>query len=438
MARQQLRQGNRAPPPFAASDGGKAAARRVSREPSARSARPAIEGPAKTQGKRVHPIALAVGKYHGQTGGLVVHNTLPFGEVDSLMSGTQRGFIRNLDPIQDGDMDSLFILPLSIIPLETPALKRARMVKNQRLEGVVEFFSDRDTGAGHVKVGDLPKAMHWELDKGIPNDLMVLRRLAPMPSYDVFSLRVLLRQSGIAVHQSQDLKLSPEKNLELAGYMKTFTGPLIQQIYGEDGADIKDFDDIVALFRDPDVKVARAKLKIMARRLDIEVLDIPNFLEDYGDIFLSLSYYRQCLDRLEPHLENFLYSLDILRENWQLRNDTTLMRTCDTMERTLNDLSASITGKFETFDRATQDMWNQISATRFRQVKEMIEGYHTTIGGILCALTVKMNIWATHFPKPDMGGPVKRSEIIMSEMKQGIDTMRRLDRAAPVLDMAEG
>ena len=76
-------------------------------------------------------------------------------------------------------------------------------------------------------------------------------------------------------------------------------------------------------------------------------------------------------------------------------------------------------------------MWCSISAQRFRQVKMMIASYHTTIGGILCALTVKMNAWAKHFPKHSVGGPLRRGEFIMSEMKQGIAEMRRLEKATP-------
>lgn len=336
------------------------------------------------------------------------------------------GYSDDLDPIVDTDMDSLFILPLSILPLKTPALGRARMIKNQRLEGVVEFFSDLETGSGQVQVGQVPKAMGWDLDTEVPDDLLTLRKLAPLPSYDVFSLRILLRQAGIPVRESETLRLTDDKNKELAGYMKSFTGPLIAQIYGSEGMDITDFDDIVGLFRDPDVKAARQKLKIMAEKLEIDVMDIPLFLEDYGDIFLSLSYYRQCLDRLTPHLDSFLGSMNILRENWQVRNDYTLMRTCESIEKTLNDLSANIAARFENFDRQTREMWSNISAERFRQVKGMIQSYHTSIGGILCALTVKMNAWAIHFPNPKAGGPVRRGDFIMSEMRQGISEMRRL------------
>ncbi|MFA7430484.1 MAG: hypothetical protein WCZ23_10035 [Rhodospirillaceae bacterium] len=340
----------------------------------------------------------------------------------------------DLDPITDTDMDSLFVLPLHIIPLDTPSLQRARMIKNQRLEGVIEFFSDQYSGSGQIDIKSLPKAMGWDVDKGLPNDVFILRNLAALPSYDVYSLRVSLRQAKISVAGSAALTLSADKNAELAGYMRRFTGPLIAQIYGADGRDITSFADIVGLFRDPDVKTARAKLKLMAEKLSIDMTEIPSFLEDYGDIFLSLGYYRQCLDRLAPHLDAYMASMADLRKNWQLRNDFTLMRTCNELELGLNNMTAAISGRFETFDRASRTMWQDLSAERFREVKALIESYHTTIGGMLCALTVKMNGWARQFPRPDAGGPVRRGEYIMSEMKQGLDAMKRLDQDARKLD----
>ncbi len=39
-------------------------------------------------------------------------------------------------------------------------------------------------------------------------------------------------------------------------------------------------------------------------------------------------------------------------------------------------------------ERSTQDMWDNISAERFHQVEDMIESFHTTIGGELCSLSV--------------------------------------------------
>jgi hypothetical protein len=44
-----------------------------------------------------------------------------------------------------------------------------------------------------------------------------------------------------------------------------------------------------------------------------------------------------------------------------------------------------------------------------------------------------MNAWARNFPKKTSGGPVKRSEFIMSEMKQGIENIKKSEDNAPML-----
>ena len=59
--------------------------------------------------------------------------------------------------ISDGDRDSMHILPLTILPLETPSLNRARLIKNVRLESVVELFTDLKSGSGQVDIESLPQ-----------------------------------------------------------------------------------------------------------------------------------------------------------------------------------------------------------------------------------------------------------------------------------------
>lgn len=331
-------------------------------------------------------------------------------------------------------MDSLHVLPLSIIPLETPALHRARLIKNVRLESVVELFADEGMGSGQIPIEALPRDFNWPMEEGKTHpDLAILRKLALLPSYDVYSLRIALREHGIAVGQIEALKLSPEKAAELSSYMTAFTRPLIAQIYGGENLNIEKFEDIVRLFRDPDIEQARKKLQIMADKLQIQLVDVPRFLEDYGDIFLSLSYYRQCLDRLTPLLTNFIESLYDIRKSWQLKQDINLMNTCAQLESRINNLLSEISGRFENFDRSTKEMWDNISAERFSKVKALIESYHTTIGGVLCALTVKMNAWAHMFPNRNSGGPVKRGEFILSEMKQGFERIKKIESDAPML-----
>src|SRR3954471_3171638 len=80
-------------------------------------------------------------------------------------------------------VDSLFILPLRIIPLKTEALAKSRLLKNSSLIGVVELYRDRGTGSGQIAVHDLPVHFHWK-DGAAPPDFGLLQTLALLPSYD--------------------------------------------------------------------------------------------------------------------------------------------------------------------------------------------------------------------------------------------------------------
>ena len=54
------------------------------------------------------------------------------------------------------DRDTLHTLSLSIMPLKQNALKRARMIKNARLDSVIELFRDREIGSGQIEIEKLP------------------------------------------------------------------------------------------------------------------------------------------------------------------------------------------------------------------------------------------------------------------------------------------
>ena len=332
-----------------------------------------------------------------------------------------------LKPIIDTDMDSLFVLPLSLIPLETPALQAAKLIKNARLKSVVEVFSDSQSGSGQVDVEKLGNMFGWPEDQMHP-DLGILRRLALLPSYDVYSLRISLREHGIPVNDFSALKLSPDKAKELTKYMVLFTRPLMRMVYGEEAVNIDSYDDLLKLFRDPDVKKAKGRLDQMANSLNIDIMDVPRFLEDYGDTFLSLSFYRHCLDRLTPYFSACVDRLGPIRSHFQLKQYYGLMKNCNVIEEVINSMSASITGRLEVFERRSREMWENLTQDEFRSVKTMVERYHVSIGAVLCGLTVKMNSFARTFPNAKAGGPVKRADFMSSEMIQGIELIRDMEK----------
>ena len=126
------------------------------------------------------------------------------------------------------------------------------------------------------------------------------------------------------------------------------------EIFGRDTAGTQ-FKDIVGLFRAENAEAVRERLAKMAGRLGIPVDSIPKFLEDYGDIFMSLSYYRQCLDHLLPQVQNFMEGIAMVRSSHQLAQDRSLMEVVALTEATINGMMSSVTGKIESFERSGAD-----------------------------------------------------------------------------------
>jgi hypothetical protein len=327
--------------------------------------------------------------------------------------------------IDDFDRDSLNILPLAIVPLTTRGLQKSRMIKNARLNTVIEIFSDDASGSLQLEVDGVPSHFGW-IDGAPRPDLRMLRALKELASFDVYSLRIQLRSLGIEVANHDHLKLSKTKTEELNQYMTEFTRPLIRNIYGKDDSTVQEYSDVVALFRSADAAQALEKLNRMADKLNVHLEDLPTFLADCGDIFLSLSYYRQCFDEVEPIVGEMFASIKEMRESFQLKSDRSLMEACDFVEKNITWIMSTLNKLFSVFDHRLNDMWDNLSADRFREIKGAIERHHTTVGGLLCSLNVKMRAWKKAFPDPEGGGLIKRGEFLISEIKQGLDKVQSL------------
>jgi hypothetical protein len=327
--------------------------------------------------------------------------------------------------------DAIDQLPLAIIPLETRSLRRARLIKNMQLDGVVEVFSGEGIGSGQLAPDQLAQHFHWK-DKTNHPDLQTIRRLAALNSYDVYSLRIELRRLGISISDLGALHLSEEKAQELTHYMKTFTEPLMRQVYGGANSEVQDFDELIAMFERPNKAEALRNLRKIAERLQIELIEVPRFLEDYGDVFLSLAYFKEHLDNLVPRISAFLDGAKGMQSNFQLRNDPRFMSSCAYLDERLSAIITSITGRFESFNQHTAHMWHNITAESFRKVRDLITAHHTTVGGVLCGLSVKMRHWDQRFGKLKGDGAIlSRAEFITSEMRQGIEKIQRIEESAP-------
>ncbi|MGJ3259184.1 MAG: hypothetical protein ACFE0S_06220 [Rhodospirillales bacterium] len=334
------------------------------------------------------------------------------------------------DPDLQNDLDLFHVLPLAGLPLQSPALSKARMIKSQNLDTMIEVFRDQLTGSGQIAIGDLDKQFGDQLSA---EDVKLLKKLGRLNSYDPFSLRITLRDLELLTDGMMQVNLSEQKQQELEKFMQSFTRPLIQQVFGDEETDIEKFEDIVSVFKDPDAEKVRRNLGKLAAQLKIEILDIPKFLEDFSDVFLSLSYYRDTIDLLEPKLALLNDSLNNLRSGYQFTQDRSVAQSCeDTVDR-VNRVFIFVTGRLESFAQSTENLWENMTAENFEKVRTLISSYHVSLGGMLCALSVKLNAWGDAFPNADVGSPARRIEFLRSEMRRGIDRIDTIFDETPAL-----
>ncbi len=329
------------------------------------------------------------------------------------------------------DMDSLHVLPLSIMPLYTKGLQQARLIKNTHFKSVIEIYRDARSGSGQIEPDALTTHFKWESAADL-EDQRLIEHLARLNSYDVYSLRIELRRAGIELEEVDALQLSEAKQAELTEYMRVFTSPLLAQVYGDSDTNIEDFDQLIRMFSNPDKGSAIKNLRMLAKKLEIEIETVPEFLEEYADIFLSLAYYKNCLDDLIPKIERFMTIITDVEGNYHMRRDPILMHVCEFLRVKLNDVTASLTGRFESFDRHSKDMWDNLNGESFRRVRTLIESHHTTVGGVLCGLSLKMSAWESEVGWENTS-PVRRAEFITTHMRSGINRIKQIEDSAPTI-----
>ncbi|MBT5111408.1 MAG: hypothetical protein HOM25_22215 [Rhodospirillaceae bacterium] len=319
------------------------------------------------------------------------------------------------------DKDSIFILPLSTLPIVSPSLRKARLIKNSQLEGVVELFSGEGTGSGQVLPRDL--ANIFQFDDKSKKDSGIVQQVSVLPSFDVYSLRIELRKLNIDVDNDENLRLSQEQTRRLNTNMKEFITPLMTTVFGVAAGQTRNVRDLVSLIGNADQGKARQNLMKLSEKLGVHYTAIPNFLQDYGDVYLSLAYYQFCLDQVKPGLETFFECVAEIQRDPQFSRHAGFLQTSEMVTTKFRDMFEQTSSVLNIFKTITDDMWVDISGHKFEIVESSIQECQTKIGAALCALTVKMYAWNVEFPDRSRKNYARQAGFIMGEMRQGIDTV---------------
>jgi len=329
----------------------------------------------------------------------------------------------------DYEKDSLHIMPLLMVPLETTALKHARMIKNVHFDSMIEVFKDEESGSGQIEPSKLGRLFDWPPGQKHPDGVLIAK-LSLLQSFDIYSLRIQLRSLGIEVEDNAHLRLSESKRAELDVYMRDFTRPLMDLIYTDgDEMGLAGVGDIVKLFRGQDNAQAIQNLNRLSQKLKIFLSKIPDFLADYGDVFLSLAYFKNQFEVIAPRIDRFLRKVQELKQDTMICGDLQTGETLDFVETGLYETMSHIADRIQSFDRHTAKMWENLNMKSFRKVKVMIESNHSTIGGMLCGLNIKMNGYEENFGEHCPSNQAV-ADYIAAYVKPGIDRIKYIERSS--------
>lgn len=297
------------------------------------------------------------------------------------------------------------------------------------METRLELYREAGMGSGQIDVEELPDFIEPSADL-IEHDMPLLIEVGAMDSFDPYSLRRGLRHAGIAVEDEAAYALSDAKRRELAPHMRNLTRPLIQYLYGADNVEMSDPRLLRERLSNLDSAAVRDKLYRLADALGTSPEGLPDMLEDYGDVFLSLGYYRSYLDLIEPRVATLVEWLRDTARSPYVRVDPITALGLSNTEKTILWLIRSVRKRFENFDKRTAIRWDRVTVGTFNQVRDLIIDHQASLGAVLCGLAVKIYEWDERFANRG-GNMERRAEFIMSDLRAGLDRLADIEREAP-------
>lgn len=148
-------------------------------------------------------------------------------------------------------------------------------------------------------------------------------------------------------------------------------------VLGSTSDEVMEFEQLLAMFRNPDTPSVLNNLLGMSARLDIPLQALPKMLEDYADTFLSVANFQDLLDHLLPRIDIFLDELRQLQSMIELRQNKNFLREAKSLELSLEKIVAGISARFEAFYLQTNRLWGDVNAASFSRIHKMVTANQT-------------------------------------------------------------
>lgn len=321
------------------------------------------------------------------------------------------------------DRDTLHAINLSTLPVTHSALRKARMIKNCRLQSVIELYRDQNAGSGQIAVDQLDVALGLS-SSGHP-DLVLLRGIALLPAFDSFSIRLLLREMGATEDQLSAITVSPEKLRQLDRFMESFTLPLLKYVYGRQDIGKAGMAQLFEMFRNPDVAMAQSHLNRLASKVRIPVASIPSFLQNYSDTFLAIAFYQQSYQDLVTVVAAFLDSIRDVAAQIKFKHNQVVKNVCDEVDATFRHVMKAIGTRLGAAERLAAALWADDVTAPFQTFQARLREFQVLIGMLLCSLAAKVDAWRAAFPNAKVGSTQQRAQMISADIAYAMPVLRQ-------------
>jgi hypothetical protein len=206
--------------------------------------------------------------------------------------------------------------------------------------------------------------------------------------------------------------------------MRRITRPLIKNLYGDADLDVSDTQTLLDLVRNPDRDKVRDRLDRMATTLGVSIARLPTYLEDFGELYLSLSYFEGYFIEHIPKVDQLILWAQDVAQSSHLRNDPTAQKTFTGVERRIRYLKENLETRFKNLSEVTRVDWDLLDVTMFQKVQRSILAEQIYLATGLCGLAVKIYEWERVFPNAG-GSPDRVLEFVGSELRPGLDNLVR-------------
>ena len=182
--------------------------------------------------------------------------------------------------------------------------------------------------------------------------------------------------------------------------------------------------DVVRLFSDPDNDCALKNMRELADSLNINLSDIPDFLENYAEVYLSLSFFGKCQNDVTSGLGVFSDELRLIACAPCCNVDRSAARSIEHTAENLRHLHSEVAGILHKFKEQTTEMWQDISAERYQNLKRLIIDSHKKVATNLCAITVKLAAWESFSSAAGTNTMQDKVNFVVTCISLGLDRTR--------------